>query len=303
MGIAVSDVIQNNLISDDIMYYIPIKCEYCGSDIHFTDSLRQIYCPNRYCAVKVAARLESMAKYMKADGWGESTCREVCRRFHLKSPYQVFLLEGKECNTVAAFGKKMKSICETEKRTVTLWEVVKLANIPSVETVAYKIFDGYKNLSEAYNDIEKMQVPFIAEKLGIKSSDTSVLAVNIYNTLIEYKSELLFGETKFHIYEPKGMRLRIAITGGVDGYTNKSQFISYINNRYDGVVHAVLINSVSSNIHILVADSDTSSNKYKTACRLREKGHKIMITDSGGLIEWLDKHKDKIAESTEDEQA
>ncbi len=302
MGITVSEVIQNNLISDDIMYYIPTECEYCGSEIEFTDSLRQIYCPNRYCTVKIAARLEAMAKAMKADGWGESTCREVCRRFGLKSPYQVFLLEGKSCDTVAAFEKKINSISDAERRRVKLCEVVKLAGIPSVETIAYKIFDGYKDLESAYEDIEKMQVPFIAERLGLRNADTGVLAVNVYNNLIEYKTELLFGDTQFEIYEPTGMNLCIAITGGVRGYTNKSEFIRYINKRYDGVINAMLMNSVTSRIHVLEADGDTSSNKYRMARRLRDKGYNIMITESNQLIQWLDSNIDKIARELEEER-
>lgn len=288
MGISIEEVITYGLISEEVLDCIPHFCEYCGSPLEFTDSLKQIYCPNRFCALKIAARLEYMAKSMKADGWGESTCREVCKIFKLKSPYQVFLLEKCSCDSIPAFRKKVGSICDPEKRRVRLWEVVKLAGIPSIETIAFKIFDGYNNLTEAYEDIEKYQVPFIAEKLGLKNADTGVMAVKVFNTLLEYKDELLFGETQFEIYKPTGVSLYVAITGGVQGFTNKSEFIKYINKRYNGKINAMLMNSVSSKVHVLVADGDTYSSKYRTACRLQEKGHDILITDSRGLISWLD---------------
>lgn len=295
MGIPIGEVIAHELLSEEVIDCIPHECEVCGSEIEFTDSLKQIYCPNRFCALKVAARLEAMAKHMKADGWGASTCREVCITFKLRSPYQVFLLEkavaeGRTCENVSGFAKKVASICDRTKRRIKLWEVVKYAGIPSIENIAYKIFDGYENLKAAFDDIERMQVPFIAERLGLKNSDTGVLAVNVYNTLMEYRDEMYFGETCFEIYQPTGETMYIAITGGVNGWGNKSEFIRFINNRYKGQLNAMLMNSVTSQVHALVADGDTSSNKYRTACRLREKGSNILITDSLGLLQWLDTH-------------
>lgn len=320
MGITLQEVIDNNLISSDVLAYIPRTCE-CGAEIEFTDSVRQIYCSNPRCFYKVAARLEAMAKAMQADGWGESTCVTVCKEFKFISPYQVFLLEdyvkkGGQ-STVSAFAKKVASICDSERRNVELWEVVKLAGIPSIETIAYKIFNGYDNLTDAFNDIEKNQVPFIAEKLGLKNADGSVMAVNVYNTLIKYKEELLFGETQFKIYKPAGQTLHIAITGGVAGFRNKSEFIKYIKDRYKDKVNPMLMNSVTTQVDILIADGDTSSNKYNTAFRLNRKyiekgltsgvfteseigkfksdtdlhpvGEKIFITDSRSVFKRLDK--------------
>lgn len=302
MGVTRQDIIDNELMSDEILEYIPEVCPVCGSDIEFTDSLKQIYCTNKRCSLKVAARLESMAKAMKADGWGESTCLSVVEYFKMISPYQIFVVgdKGLTCPDVAAFSKKIDSICDPNKRKVKLWEVVRLAGIPSIETIAYKIFDGYSSLEEAYEQIETLQVPFIADKLGLRNADTGVMAVNIYNTLIEYKDELLFGETKFNVYIPTGEPISIAITGGVDGYHNKGEFIQYINNRYSGKINAMLMNSVTSQIDFLIADNDTSSNKYKTAMRLKEKGYDIAIVTSSDLIRLLDEMIRQ--ESLEDEE-
>ena len=320
MGITLQQVIENELLSPDVIDCIPETCE-CGAPIEFTDSLRQIYCSNPRCTYKVAARLEAMAKQMKADGWGESTCVTVCKEFKLISPYQVFLLEKLVAegarSTVAAFEKKVSSICDKEKRHVELWEVVRLAGIPSIETIAYKIFNGYDTLSDAFSDIENGQVPFIAEKLGLKNSDGGVMAVSIYNTLIQYKDELLFGETQFDIYKPQGRTLYMAITGGVSGFRNKSEFINYLKKRYNGKINPMLMNSVTAQVEILIADNDTNSNKFKTANRINAKhiekglasgeftseeigtyknpndlhpiGEQVMITDSESVIDKLDK--------------
>lgn len=285
-------VVENELMDFDVLECIPDTCPVCGSEIVFTDSLKQVYCVNKQCQLKIAARLESMAKAMKADGWGESTCLSVVQHFGLISPYQVFVIgeRGFECPEVAGFEKKIASICDPEKRKVRLWEVVRLAGIPSIETIAFKIFDGFSNLAEAYEKISTLQVPFIAERLGLKNADTSVMAVSVYNTLMEYKDELLFGETKFDVQIPTGEKLIIAITGGVHGYKNKSEFIQFINRRYKGHVNAILVNSVTSQVNVLIADADTSSNKYKTATRMKAKGSPIEIMSSKELIERLDEN-------------
>ena len=321
MGITYQEVVENNLISEDILDCIPQFCE-CGAPVEFTDSLAQIYCSDSRCPYKVAARLEAMAKAMKADGFGASTCITLCKEFGIKSPFQIFLLEdiikkGPIITDVAALDKKIASICDPAKRKVELWQVVKLANIPNVDTLAYKIFNGYDTISDAYADIETGQVPFIANKLGIKNSEAAVMAAKIYKNLIEYKAELLFGETKFEVYKPTGKTVYIAITGGVDGFRNKSEFIDYLNNKYSGKINAMLMNTVTTKVDILIADGDTSHRKYSTAIRLNEKylnkgiesgeinpeevglfknihdihpvGELIFITDSHGVMERLDK--------------
>lgn len=274
MGVTLQEVVENHLLPDYILDCIPETCE-CGAPIEFTDTLRQIYCSNARCLYKVASRLEAMAKAMQSDGWGESTCITVCREFGMISPFQVFLLEDMlkqgRTSSVSAFPKKVENICDRKKRNVELWEVVRLAGIPSIETIAYKIFAGYNNLTEAFSDIEKGQVPFIAEKLGIKNVESGVMAVKVYNTLMEYKEELLFGETQFDIHKPAGQTIHIAITGGVYGFRNKSEFIKYINNRYNGKVNAMLMNSVTQKVDILIADGDSSSNKYRTAHRINDR--------------------------------
>ena len=309
MGIPISEVINNQLLSQSVIDCIPTHCEACGEEIKFTNSLRQIYCPNKYCSLKIAARLESMVRAMKVDGWDKDTCKIICSTFKLKSPFQVFLLEDKVkegaiCNEIDSFEEKIAAICDREKRKVQVWELVWYSGIPTIETTAYKIFKGYNSLSEAYNEIEKFQVPLIADKLGLRNSDTGVMAVNVYNILIEYKDELLFGETQFEILKSEGKTFYIAIDGVIQGFTNKSEYIEYINKRYQGKINAILMNSVTRSVHALVCDGNTSSNKYLTARKVLEKQRaeneersaageplidEIIITNSVELISILDK--------------
>jgi len=68
MGLTYEQVEDNELLDEETLAWIPRYCD-CGAEIEFTESLRQIYCPNRFCSFKVAARLESMAKDMGVDGF------------------------------------------------------------------------------------------------------------------------------------------------------------------------------------------------------------------------------------------
>ena len=280
MAIALADVVENGLLDDDILQCIPHYCPSCGAEIEFSDSLRQISCPSRFCTDKIAARLEAMAKAMKVDGWGEATCRAVCEHFKLKSPYQVFLLGSKLWYGVATFNEKVNNFITSPKREAELWEVVKYGGIPSIETTAYKIFGGYSDMESAYADIEKYQVPFVADKLGLRNNDGGVMAVRVYNTLMEYKDELLFAVTQFTVASKGGTPVNVAITGGVVGYVNKAEYIDKLNRQFAGKLNIMLMSSVTANVSFLVADHDTSSNKYMKALKLREKGNPIVITNS-----------------------
>lgn len=270
---------EEGLIDPEILAYIPDECE-CGAEIVFTDSLKQIMCSDPRCIYKIASRLESMAKAMQVDGFGESSCIEICRTFGLISPYQVFILEGKSCPGVAAFDKKIRDIINSPYRNCELWQMVSYGSIPGIDQIAYKIFGSYKSIDEAFIDIEKQQAPFIAELLGQKTGSAGVMAVNVYNTLIQYKEELRFGESRFNILHKNGDRMQIAITDSVNGYPNKSAYIKELNMTYDGKLTLVRLNSVTNEVKYLIADGDKTSSKYRKALKMQEKGHPIKIVTS-----------------------
>lgn len=323
MSLTRQQVEENGLISDEVLAEIPEVCE-CGSPIMFTDTVRQIFCSNPMCICKIAFRLEKMAKAMEVDGFGYSTCITLCKAYKMISPFQVFLLENRtdlETTGVAAVNKKIEAICNKEKRNVKLWEIVKLCGIPDIESSAAKIFSGYNTMEDAYSDIDRGQVPFIAERLGITNSESSVLAVRIYNNLIQYKGELFFGETQFNVITEEGQSIKMAITGSVYGYKNKGAFVKELNNRYSGKINFMLMSSVSSDIDILVCDADSNSSKFINATKINRKymekliesgeigadtigslaegslhriGEKIIIADHYSIMDRLDKYAEYI---------
>lgn len=272
MSIRLSDVRENELLPDYIVDIIPDKCE-CGAEIVLTNSLKQAYCSSDTCYVKMASRMYKMAQKLSLSLITLDICKYICKNYDISSPYQLFLM-GQVLENVDNRQDEPKgfrqAICNISSLDVklSLWEVVDLACIPDLEMVAKKLFYGYNNIGDAFDDIEYDKASFIAEKLGIKSSETSVLAVNIYNQLIKHKDELMFGETQFSIVDDTDKTIYIAIDGYIEGFKNKSEFIHYLNKLLKYKINILLTNTVSTQLDVLVADKDIASNKVKAATKI-----------------------------------
>ena len=281
--ITYQDVIANDLIDSDVLEYIPRHCE-CGGDIEFTESLKQIACNNSLCYYKIASRLESMCKTLKVDGFGESSCIKICKDFKLKSPFQVFLLAGKSLEGVAAFQSKIANLIEALKQPMELWEMVNLCNIPSIDSLAYKLFGKYSTIEEAYKDFEELQVPYIASLLG---HSNGVMSANIYNLLIKYKAELMYGESKCNIKKLNIPKIAIAISETPEGFGTKSSYVNRLNEILDGKASILLSQTVNKSISYLVCNPTATTSKVKKANALIENGADIEIVDSDELIDIL----------------
>lgn len=274
MALTRQQVEQYGLIDEYVLQEIPEKCE-CGADIVFTDTTRQIFCSNPRCTYKVAARLEKMAKDMNVDGFGEKNCIKFCKAYKMISPFQIFILNNRndlDYIGVSSARKIMNDICADERRNVKLWEVVKYCGIPDIDGDAAKIFSGYNSMKEAFEDIENGEVAFIADKLDIKRTEASVMAVRVYKNLMQYKDELFFGEMQFNVVKEAGKTIKMAIHNSVFGYKNKGQYVRYLNNKYSGKLNFVLSNSVSNDVDILVSEAGIdNSGKVRNATRVNAR--------------------------------
>ncbi len=274
MALTRQEVTAHELINPLVLQEIPETCE-CGAEIMFTDTTRQIFCSNPRCTYKIASRLEKMAKEMNVDGFGEKNCIKFCKAYKMISPFQIFRLNNRndlDYIGVSAVRKIMDDICNPDRRKVKLWEIVKYCGIPDIDGDAAKIFSGYSSMQEAYSDIENGEVAFIADKLGIRKTETSVIAVRVFNNLMQYKEELFFGEMMFDVIPEVGKTMRIAIHNGVFGFKNKGQYIRHLNNKYMGKLNFVLATSVSNDVDILISEAGIDgSGKIRNASRINAR--------------------------------
>lgn len=291
--ISYSDVVANKLIDAKILKTIPSRCD-CGEEYVFTDNLQNICCPNRYCHNKIGKRLSKMATMLGVDGLGDTSCVKICKYFKLKSPAQFYIVaqQGLEYNQVAGF----KKVCAAFKKAVdskeiALWEYVKFMSLPGISSNARALFSGYIDIDYFYKQLHLLQVSFVGERLGIQmEADNSVLAVNIYNTLISYENELKTCCKFFNLKKSFGVDLNICITGAVSGYVNKNEFIRHLDAYFGDKINFNQQSSVTSKTNILVADDmDAHSSKYLKASNMNAKAGKevVKIVNSQDCLSYI----------------
>lgn len=281
--ISYQDVIDNELIDDEILEYIPRHCE-CGGEIEFTESLKQIACNNPKCYFKVASRLENMCKSLKVDGFGESSCVKICRDLKVISPFQALLIGNRTVDGVSSFKSKIDNLISELKKPMELWEMVALCNIPGIDSISYKLFGKYSSIEDAYKDFEKYQVPYIASLLG---NSGGVMSANIYNMLMQYKAELQFAESECNIKKLNVPKISIAISETPTGFGTKASYVARLNEILNGKASILLSNTVTKEISYLVCSPTTNTGKVKKANSLISNGADIKIVDSQELIDIL----------------
>lgn len=289
-----SEVLAKGYINQNILSTIPSHCE-CGAEYEFTDNFNNVCCPNRYCHLKIGKRLSNMCDLLGIDGMGDASCIKIASTFKLKSPAQFYIVaqQGLTCKGVANFEKKCKEFkSKIDESEFSLWEYVRFMSLPGIDTNAKALFDGYYDMKEFYNNLYNRQIYFVADRLGIKiNADESVLAVNTFNVLMSYENELTSCVNFFHIGDNTKLKdINICITGGVNGYINKSEFIQHLKNSFGDKFNIIQQSSVTAKTNILVCDdSDSHTSKHLKAKNMNEKAGKevVKICNSSECFRYL----------------
>lgn len=279
---------------------LPEVCPTCGSATEISESLTGLKCSNPRCPDKLIMRIRAICQDIGILDFGESTIEKFLDYYEVTNPLNIFSLrKGMLISDQISQEVSDKIISQIEeKRDFMLWEYVKVANIPHVQTSAKEIFGGYTTLEEAYADIESGGIEFIREKLGIKKTDeVSVRAMKIYKSLMEFKEDLLECECEVNIISIENkLELDVVCSDQVGGdFKKKSEFYSYINNEFADRVHVNFLSSVTKKIDYLVwAGADGSparyTNKVKTVEGWNEKGTcNIPIVTAQQFIEMMEK--------------
>ena len=273
MGISFNDALNNQLLSKKFLSIIPRNCK-CGARLEFNDSLKIMYCTNKKCTVQIKNRIRSFCDRLNID-IDDSSIDKMIEKLGLITPYQVLMLPDAlkekliDENDINNAENIIQSIGNIKQTEYFIYEIAELSGIKSIRNVAYKIFDGFESVEEAYNELELGQLGFINEHLGIKSSDSSIISIEIYNKLADIKEEMLFAEMQFKIKQYSKPILRIAFCDTVSPYINKSELLESMNNTYD--YKFILSSTVTDKTDILIKNADTSGNKYRAAKVLNTK--------------------------------
>lgn len=237
---------------------LPKVCPDCGADMVISDTLKELSCENPYCKGKVAQRMTAMLVDMGVKNMGESRCLKFIEETGLNYPSAILQWEPKFGDIGDLSEEFLSGIKKQidEHRTMMLWEYVKYSNIPYLRDTARELFKEYNDLKQFYAIMESKgdaAVVFIQEILGIKESGVlSVRALNIYQSLVIYKEELLEGLKYVNIIVPdKTLNICISTSVG-QGYANKADFANQMNQRYGNKCHINFLSTVTKNCDYLI---------------------------------------------------
>lgn len=271
-----------NRFDEQFLDLLPEVCyeDGCGYPMEMSEVLTKLHCSNPRCPAKLAQRLTALAQDLGIKNLGESTSRSFFDTLKVTNPLLIFAYEPEfdgaiDGKSVETCNKIMEQF--NNKKKFTLAEYVRIANLPFIQTSTLPIFGGYDDLNKAYEDIEAGGVEFIQDKLSIakKEDEVSLRAVKIFDTLMEFKFDLLqalpFVEIipmntdniksiksvdadadDFVIAEGDVLTIKAVCSTEVGGtFRTKADFYATINNLFPNI-HVDFVKSVTKDIDYLV---------------------------------------------------
>lgn len=310
------DVIGKGVFSEDVLASIPRYCA-CGAELEFSDNFVNIGCPNRFCHLRVGARLFAMCKKMQEigmgvpEGFGEGTCNKLAEICSMESPAEICgILEAPDSYPeidIVSWEAKKETMRELLKSPIEFWQYVLLLNLPKVATITKALFGSFDNPNDFFEALgeDTKAVKYISAQLGISTSNESgVLAVNVYNTLMEHREEIETWYEYFNIVrkpteEEVGgeiYTLNVCATGTPKGYSTKFEFFKELKKHETDRLKVEKVESVTKDTHVLVADPSSTTGKTGKAKKMNEKACKqvIFIGEPDAVMDFVDELASKL---------
>lgn len=273
MSIKFSEALENDILSASVIKSIQPKCK-CGSEIVFSDSLRTAMCSNKNCVYKIVNRFKSINSKLSL-GISDISIENIVKKLKLVTPYQLFLLKDAVNQGIITsidvnnLSEILDNIEKAQDRHYKLYEIVQMCGVPTLENVAIAVFKGFDTIAEAYDEIEKGQVSFVSERLGLATPDSTTLGVEIYDKLVEYMEEFAFAEMQLNIDKAYENKLNIAFCDNIIPFINKAEYIEYINSLTKFKFNYIC--SISDTTDILIRNSSENNSKIRAARIINDK--------------------------------
>lgn len=300
---------------DEFLACLPSYCldSRCGSPTEMSEVLTGLHCSNPRCPTKVAKRLTTIASTLGIKDLGMARANDILDKWGIDNPLLIYaydLSDGELGNSISMeMSEKIFKQFDT-KRNFTLWEFVRIANLPDIQSSALHIFGDFDDLGEAYKAIEEGGIDYIQKKLNIGSSNgVSIRALKVYQSLMMFKSDLFSGIEYVNIIKTHnvGVKTLKAVCSEQVGYPykTKSEFYADVNGKYEDI-HIEFLQAVNKSIDYLIwAGAEDSSvrvtNKVKKVRgwneayasalaegAVREEQHEIPIVSAKQFLEILD---------------
>lgn len=276
---------------------LPAVCPVCGAPTEMSEVLTRLHCSNPRCPDKVAMRIKAICQKLGILGFGESTISDFVDMYGVTNPLNMFNLSlGMEISDRLSQETADKIIVQIEaKKDFQLWEYVQIAQLPYVQTTAKSIFGEFSSLEDAYMAIEEGGVSYIQQKLGLAGDENgiSIRAMQVYNSLIEYKDDLFECLPDVNIISTEGkteINLYCSDKAG-GGFKHKKDFYNYIEKEF-GDKYVFTIAPINKKLNYLIwAGADGTpcevTSKVNKVMTYQSQGYDIPIMTAGQFIEHL----------------
>lgn len=265
----------------EFLEVLPTECETCGHPTVITETLSSLHCSNPQCLEKSVQRLVTMLQDMDVKDMGESKCESFLRHFEVNNPYAILVYEptdGPLFNGCSQeFSEKFYKQLET-KRSMLLWEYIKIGNLPKIRDSARKIFAEYDDLAKFYEDFEDPTTggtQFIQKKLGIKGKleGESIMVSQTCETLRVFKEDLFEALDYVNIKKLNTPVINLCISTSVGApYKSKKDFVSQMNEKFEEKIHLNFLSSVTQDTQFLIwSGAGAVTSKVKKAQSINEK--------------------------------
>lgn len=298
--------------NEDFLASLPSVCldERCGSPTEMTEVMTSLCCSNPRCPTKIARRIIAITSMLGVKDLGASRANDFVTKHQIDNPLLVFAYEadsdGEMGYSISMDVSRKISQQFVNKRAMTLWEYVRLANLPFIQTSALQIFGDYDDLDTAYDDIERGGVEFIRNKLSIgkgapkvsgvddlvdaEPTDISIRALKIFNSLMMFKPDLQQALPFVDIIKThsEGIKTLKAVCSDEVGkpFATKADFYATVNNLYKGI-HVEFLNSATKSIDYLIwagADRDTTARVTNKVMKIRKYNETYKLHEEQGTL-------------------
>lgn len=291
----VSDLEEQGILPEEFFSVIPFNCPTCYQPTLISDTLTSLECSNIRCPDKIVQRVLSMFESLGIKGWGESIISKIVVPGPVTNPLEIMSLrigDGLDGVSQKQADPVLEQIEKHATKGMLLWEYVALAQLPGIQTSAEKIFSGYENLDDFYDDLTG--VDFVQDQLGVQGDEfgVSIQSINAYETLKYFEEDLKEGTdwVKIETLGDDVVELKVVISDAVRGYTKK-EFENFIAETFPQY-HVTFGSSVNQSIDALIWEgADGSPARYTSKVRTVEgyndRGINVPILTSREFVEVL----------------
>ena len=261
-----------DIVPEKFKESLPEFCPYCHYPIEMSETFTGLHCSNPKCIAKNAQRLVSLCNTLGIKDMGESRAESFLEHFNNPSPLFLFRYnpdnDGALADNISMDVSRRIYDSVQQKKTFTLAEYVKVAQLPEIQTSAIHLFSEFNTLEDAYKPIDMEGVDYIARKLNIAKgeSDVSIRALKVLSSLNTFRDELFEYEKDVTILQTVGtdvLELTAVCSDQVGNpFKTKADFYATMNNHHPKL-HITFLPAVNKSIDYLVwAGADGSQARY-----------------------------------------